>query len=224
MPHTVSQLVLSRGPLASLFKVYWGWCQQQLLSMETANNSGSIFQKWCWALCGLLLMRWKPRLELGILLPYWHRSLSCSHLLSYDPLAAQVTVHLHIAYSLLGWGGACLVAQTVKSLPAVWETWVQSLSQEDPLKKEMATHSSVPAWKIPWTKETGRLQSIALQRVRHYEATSLSFPLLSGDHKNVRSTIFSLSYLLYNYAESSGFSSDSAIMQILDSQNHPTLT
>ena len=116
------------------------------------------------------------------------------------------------------------MAQTVKSLPAMWETWVQSLSQEDPLKKEMATHSSVPAWKIPWTKETGRLQSIGLQRVRHYEATSLSFPLLSGDHKNVRSTIFSLSYLLYNYAESSGFSSDSAIMQILDSQNHPTLT
>ena len=116
------------------------------------------------------------------------------------------------------------MAQSVKNPPATQETWVQSLSQEDPLKKEMATHSSVPAWKIPWTKETGRLQSIGLQRVRHYEATSLSFPLLSGDHKNVRSTIFSLSYLLYNYAESSGFSSDSAIMQILDSQNHPTLT
>ena len=84
----------------------------------------------------------------------------------------------------------------------------------------MATHSSVPAWKIPWTKEPG----IGLQRVRHNEAISLSFSLLSGDHKNVKSTIFSLSYLLYNYAESSEFSSYSAFMQILDSQNHPTLT
>ena len=98
------------------------------------------------------------------------------------------------------------------------------LNQEDPLEKEMATHSSVPAWKIPWTKEPGRLQGIGLQRVRHDEAISLSFSLLSGDHKNVKSTIFSLSYLLYNYAESSEFSSYSAIMQILDSQNHPTLT
>jgi len=47
----------------------------------------------------------------------------------------------------------------------------------------MATHSSVPAWKIPWTKEPGRPQGIGLQRVRHNEAISLSFSLLSGDHK-----------------------------------------
>ena len=52
---------------------------------------------------------------------------------------------------------ASLVAQTVKNLPAMWGTWVQSLGQEDPLEKEMATHSSILAWKIPWMEEPGRL-------------------------------------------------------------------
>ena len=51
----------------------------------------------------------------------------------------------------------------VKSLPAVWETWVRSLSQEDPLEKEMATHSNILAWKIPWAEEPGRLQSTGSQ-------------------------------------------------------------
>ena len=50
---------------------------------------------------------------------------------------------------------ASLVAQMVKSLPAMRETWIQSLGQEDPLEKEMATHSSILAWKIPWTKKPG---------------------------------------------------------------------
>ena len=49
------------------------------------------------------------------------------------------------------------VAQTVKNLPAMKESWVQSLGQEDPLEKEMATHSSILAWRIPWTEEPGRL-------------------------------------------------------------------
>ena len=62
---------------------------------------------------------------------------------------------------------ASLVAQTVKSLPAIWETWVRSLGQEDPLQKEMATHSSTLAWEIPWMDEPGRLQSMGLQRVGH---------------------------------------------------------
>ena len=56
-----------------------------------------------------------------------------------------------------------LVAQSVKNLPAMQETWVQSLGQEDPLEKEMATHSSVLAWKISWTEEPGGLQSMMLQ-------------------------------------------------------------
>ena len=55
----------------------------------------------------------------------------------------------------------------VKRLPTIWETQVQSLGWEDPLKKEMATHSSTPAWKIPWTEERVRLQSVGLQRVGH---------------------------------------------------------
>ena len=55
----------------------------------------------------------------------------------------------------------------VKSLPTMLETWVRSLGQEDPLEKEMATHSSTLAWKIPWTEELGRLQSMASQRVGH---------------------------------------------------------
>ena len=60
-----------------------------------------------------------------------------------------------------------LVAQRVKHLPTVRETWVRSLGQEDPLEKEMATHSSTLAWKIPWTEECSRLQSMGSQRVRH---------------------------------------------------------
>ena len=59
------------------------------------------------------------------------------------------------------------MAQTVKRLPAMRETQVQSLGQEDPLEKEMATHSSILAWKIPWMEEPGRLQSMGSQRVRH---------------------------------------------------------
>ena len=60
-----------------------------------------------------------------------------------------------------------LVAQMVKNLPAVWETQLLSLGQEDPLEKGISTHSSVLAWKIPWTEEPGGLQSTGLQRVRH---------------------------------------------------------
>ena len=62
---------------------------------------------------------------------------------------------------------ASQVAQMVKNLPAMWETWVQSLSWEYPLEEEMATHSSSFAWRIPWTQEAGRLQSTRLQRVGH---------------------------------------------------------
>ena len=63
--------------------------------------------------------------------------------------------------------GASLVAQMVKNLPAVQETWVQALGQEDPLEEGMATSSSILAWKIPWTEEPGRLQYMGSQRVKH---------------------------------------------------------
>ena len=60
-----------------------------------------------------------------------------------------------------------LVAQMVKHLPTMRETWVRSLSWEDPLEKEIATQSSTLAWKIPWTEEPGRLQSMGSQIVGH---------------------------------------------------------
>ena len=60
-----------------------------------------------------------------------------------------------------------LVAQMVKRLPTMWETWVRFLGREDLLEKEVATHSSILAWRIPWTEEPGRLQSMGSQRVGH---------------------------------------------------------
>ena len=58
-------------------------------------------------------------------------------------------------------------AEMVRNLPAMQETWVRSLDQKDPLEKGMATHSSILAWRIPWTEEPGMLQSLGSQRVRH---------------------------------------------------------
>ena len=60
-----------------------------------------------------------------------------------------------------------LVSQTIKKLPAMWKTQVQSLGWEDSLEKEMATHSSILAWRIPWTEEPDRLQFMGSQRVGH---------------------------------------------------------
>ena len=62
---------------------------------------------------------------------------------------------------------ASLVAQMVKNLPAMWETRVLSMGQEDPLEKGMATHSRILAWRIPWTEEPGGLRAMGSQRVSH---------------------------------------------------------
>ena len=59
------------------------------------------------------------------------------------------------------------MTQMAKNQPAMQETWVQSLGREDPLEKEMATHASVLTWRIPWTEEPGKLQSMGSQRVGH---------------------------------------------------------
>ena len=67
------------------------------------------------------------------------------------------------------------LAQLVKNLPVMQETQVQSLVREDSLEKEMATHSSILAWRIPWTEEPGRLQSMGLQRVGHDCVTNFYF-------------------------------------------------
>ena len=77
-------------------------------------------------------------------------------------------------FSVLDNERASLVAQTVKRLPAMWETGVRFLGREDPLEKEMAIHSSTLAWKMLWTEEPDRLQSMGSQRVRHDWVTSLS--------------------------------------------------
>ena len=80
------------------------------------------------------------------------------------------TPHIHTICSHIS--GASLVARLVNDLPAVQEIWVWSLGWEDPLEKEMATHSSILAWKISWTEEPGGLQSMGSQRVGHDWATN----------------------------------------------------
>ena len=72
-----------------------------------------------------------------------------------------------IQFQLLLVSWASLVAQRLKHLPTMPETWVRSLGREDPLEKELATHSSILAWRIPWMEEPGGLQSMGSQRVRH---------------------------------------------------------
>ena len=69
---------------------------------------------------------------------------------------------------------ASVVAQMVRNLPAIWETWVQSLDGEDTLEKGMAIHSSILAWSIPWTKEPGGLQPMGLQRSDMTEQLTIS--------------------------------------------------
>ena len=76
----------------------------------------------------------------------------------------------HILYDFTTWN-AQIIAQMVKNLPAMQKTQVQSLAQNDPLEKGMATYSSILIWRIPWTAEPGGLQSMGSQRVRHDWAT-----------------------------------------------------
>ena len=77
--------------------------------------------------------------------------------------------------------GASLVAQTVKNLPAMQETQVQCLSHEEPLEVGMATHSSILAWRLPWTEEPGGLQSLGSQRVGH-DFTTRTYTTFSNIH------------------------------------------
>ena len=85
---------------------------------------------------------------------------------------------------------ASLVALLVKNLPAIQEAQVQSLGGEDLLEKEMAIHFSIPAWKIPWTEESGGLQSMGSQRVRHDRATKPPARLMNGRKSNKSSIIY----------------------------------
>ena len=96
-------------------------------------------------------------------------------------------------------GAFSLVAQTVKNLPAMKETWVQYLGQEDPLKKGMTTRCSIPAWKIPWTEEPDGLQSMGSQRVRHNWGTDkhMKWVPLTESLKLAKHSTQSSTYILY---------------------------
>ena len=99
---------------------------------------------------------------------------------------------LYFKTRFYSWIQASLVAQTVKHLSAVWETKFRSLGWEDPLEKEVATHSSPLAWKIPWTEEPNRLQPVGSQRVRHDWVTSLFFFLIFCSWRGLTSVLCSL--------------------------------
>ena len=98
--------------------------------------------------------------------PSWH------HLAIFFSLEVSHQVQVTLQGRVIEREGASLVAQMVKNLPAMWEMWVRSLGQEDPLEKEMATHSSILTRIIPWTEEPGRLQAMGSQRVRHNWASN----------------------------------------------------
>ena len=85
-----------------------------------------------------------------------------------SPSAVGTMTSFMLIISILYTLRVSVVVQRVKRLPEMWEIWVQSLDQEDPLEKEMASHSSTLGWKIPWREEPGKLQSLGLQRIRHY--------------------------------------------------------
>ena len=91
--------------------------------------------------------------------------------------------------NIISW--ASLGAQMVKNLPEMQETWIQSLGQEDPLEKGMATHSDNLAWRVPWTEEPGRLQSMGLQRVGHDWATNTHIIIKFYFFDTVEEQIFS---------------------------------
>ena len=101
-----------------------------------------------------------------------------SHRVGHDWSDLAAAAAVQIAASLREYFS--LVAQTVKHLPTMWETWVRSLGGEDPLKKETAPHPNTLAWKIPWMEEPGRLQSVGSQRVGDDWATSFSLLMKSS--------------------------------------------
>ena len=115
----------------------------------THEKIGATFQE------ELIWGRW----DLTLILRQYFLSLSLPFAISVVHLYFHLT-NIYIIY-------ASLVAQRLKHFPTMQETWVRSLGWEDPLEKEMATHSSILAWRIPWTEEPGGLQSTVSQRVGH---------------------------------------------------------
>ena len=97
---------------------------------------------------------------------------ACDHLQTYRSISFSIPFSLYEITELLIFSWSSFVAQVVRNPPAMKETWVRSLDWEDPLEKEMATQSSILAWKIPWTEESGRLQSVG-----HKESDTTERPL-----------------------------------------------
>ena len=129
-------------------------------------------EKWKWSLSVVSDSSWPHGLQPTRLLHPWDFPGKSTGVECHCLLWRDTDLHLNKHQFRPTWSS--LVAQMVKCLPAVQETRVRSLDQEDPLEKEMATHSSTLAGKIPWTEEPGRLQSMGSQRVGHDWATSLS--------------------------------------------------
>ena len=86
------------------------------------------------------------------------------------------------------------MAQMVKNVPAMWETCIGFLGQEEPLEKGMTTHSSILAWRIPWTEEFGELQSMGLQRVGHNQATNTEQQQICRNNISTHKNHFTPSY------------------------------
>ena len=102
-------------------------------------------------------------------------------------------LHLRDTDTELRMSWASLLAQMVNNLPIILETQVWSLGQEDPLEKGMATHSSIPAWKIPWTEEPGGLQSMGSQRVGHdWKTNTFTFSFFWMSHRKDTKEAFPL--------------------------------
>ena len=96
---------------------------------------------------------------------------------SWDRKESDTTEQLHYTTTTKTQIGASLVAQRLKRLPTMWETWVRSLGREDPLEKDMATHSSTLAWKSPWTEKPGRLQSMGHKELDTTEQLHFHFSI-----------------------------------------------
>ena len=180
--HFLRQVKIPRAGWGLLDQSLWRWCLrvivfkqhlQQFVSMLKCKRRTSFFLDWFVQQVPLHHSTRHTR-EFNK-----HSLITLCHGVAHKILTVAFAHRSYIAFflSLLFhfylhiW--ASLVAQTVKHLPTMWATWVRSLGQEDPLEKEMATHSRILAWKIPWTEDPGRLQSMGSQRVGYNWAISL---------------------------------------------------
>ena len=147
----------------------WKWSKcpstnewiKKLWYIYTMDYYSAIKKQWNWVIC-------RDVDEPGVCHTEWNKLVGERQVLYVDAIW-----YIYISY------GASLVAQMVHNLLVMLETWVWSLGQEDTLEEDMATHSSILAWRIPWTEEPGRLQSTGSQRIRHDWVTKHSTAYIS---------------------------------------------